>query len=828
MSWLFVMIMALCVSMWGTCWGVPTNIVYDATTVKYRLSQSVTGLNLWTTSPSDRLTKDQVSVPSVTQSFGIQIDAAKQEFEPFQVVIAPTSTFTSVSAQMSAFTLLGSSQVVTIQQALFATSTGPTGKYVTDTFASGPSFALSSTAPTVLWITVFVPGTATAGTATATLTLTTNSGVTVTIPVSLKVWNWVMPKTPHFSGIYEGLPNTDCGSDMTCYDRWKSLYLDLRMAPETATWPSALLYNGNYGTTWDCSTLSDEPNMDCAFSGGCTTQRYGLGKGGTWNGKTYTDWVSGGFDNLQVLKFQSNSLTRPNSFCGQTLAGNQLGPKSYNTQWGKMVKALETYLKGKSYNGVNLIDKSYYYTQNEPQDATAYNVSALLCWLSKDAAPSLKVAVSKQPLKQIAENPECGCGYDIWIAYAHYYEPHYTQFRQAQYPAETVWIYSLDGDGGSTYPLAYSPSQGMTSLNYGMHYRVIPWVHYSLRVRGWGYYAMGVYFDAAKQPKMGAILLREAFEDYEYFYKANGNAHPAACSSNPVDATIRSIGTCVTSWRNDPSLLKVMRNELGKFINGERSDLPKYQVMDPRPSGNYYINFGNPNVAWTPYNWNGKLFDTVIGWSPYDPAVGYGWCGQYIGNTGIHLYNTRSSGNPVQQTSLYNDYGRYDVFHYAIQNGVYNVTVGLGWYGASRADKSFLDIEGIVAYDATVKGPLATQTAISQVVEVTDGTLSLGVGVYNQYTMLSYLMIEPSSKVVTKSCKNPGLPPRKSATCSYVTPLSTVVAAVSESATTVEPTPAFTMLHIGLIIGGILIAVILGAAFIILLSKFKTTPEEKV
>jgi hypothetical protein len=78
---------------------------------------------------------------------------------------------------------------------------------------------------------------------------------------------------------------------------------------------------------------------------------------------------------------------------------------------------------------------------------------------------------------------------------------------------------------------------------------------------------------------------------------------------------------------------------------GNRADLPYYNVMAPRPRAAYYINFGNPldPALISPFVWNGHTYNT-IGWNPYDPLLGYGWCGESIGNTAIMLYSMKTGG----------------------------------------------------------------------------------------------------------------------------------------------------------------------------------------
>lgn len=214
------------------CEAQNSNMAFDPNQFTYKFSNAqLQGqtFQVWTAPSSRRIFSDDVA-PTAT-GLGIAIDAAKQEFEPFQIVVSPTTGTLSVS--MTNFSPNGG-QTFTIEQALFDNGGGPTGKKITDTIrpVSG-SITLSSTDATVLWITVYVPSGATAGVATSTLTLTIGS-VVVDIPISLQVWNWVMPKTNHFHGIYEGMPK-GCTSNIPCLDAWKKVYLDFKMSPEVCS-----------------------------------------------------------------------------------------------------------------------------------------------------------------------------------------------------------------------------------------------------------------------------------------------------------------------------------------------------------------------------------------------------------------------------------------------------------------------------------------------------------------------------------------------------------------------------------------------------------------
>lgn len=119
------------------------------------------------------------------------------------------------------------------------------------------------------------------------------------------------------------------------------------------------------------------------------------------------------------------------------------------------------------------------------------------------------------------------------------------------------------------------------------------------RITGWGYYKDEIFWDQTwaavpnpARPRISAALLREGLEDYEYLYMANGNSgYPAVYTSLPVDDTAMSLGFCFYSWNTDPNAFHAIRNELGRKIEGTRSDFPYLVQPNVRPFGNYYIDF---------------------------------------------------------------------------------------------------------------------------------------------------------------------------------------------------------------------------------------------
>lgn len=53
--------------------------------------------------------------------------------------------------------------------------------------------------------------------------------------------------------------------------------------------------------------------------------------------------------------------------------------------------------------------------------------------LNNLASPSFRVAVSEFARPEIAEQPDCGCGYDIWIGWIGDFQKNYATFRYYYY-----------------------------------------------------------------------------------------------------------------------------------------------------------------------------------------------------------------------------------------------------------------------------------------------------------------------------------------------------------------------------------------------------------
>jgi hypothetical protein len=99
---------------------------------------------------------------------------------------------------------------------------------------------------------------------------------------------------------------------------------------------------------------------------------------------------------------------------------------------------------------------------------------------------------------------------------------------------------------------------------------------------------------------------------------------------------------------------------------------------------------------------------------------------------------------------VYDDYGRDNLFEFAIENGRYEVTAAVGRPARGYpGDPHNLSVEGVVVVDDEVTTDADPQIVRTAEVEIIDGKLSLEVGGRSPttddwaYTFLAYVEIEP-------------------------------------------------------------------------------------
>ncbi len=714
---------------------------------------SPSNATLWTTIPMEKVLKE--AAPPEATGDAIQIYAAKNESEPFQIVVRANADSTT-TLSMPAFSGPGSIPRIEIRRVGYVKIDKPSDAtsiksgFVPDplehtTFGANEPTKGGENQP--FWVTVTVPEDAAAGDYTSTLTVTVN-GTAQAVPVKLHVFDFALPKKIGFDGnwnlSFEALGGS---ASLAAVEKLKTWLFEHRIVPSSVAWPAGLNYNG--GIDYDCATgtFSEKAN-DYDFSRLGPKYIDGVG----WNGT--------GFPSFQVMTFVNNSTPRPQNFCGVDRGPDHFGTAAYNAEWSKLLKAIDAKVVEKGWQ-----KKAYYYVQNEPQNQADYDVAAHLASIAKTAAPNLRIAVSEEPKPEIAENPRGnGKTYDLWWADLSHFEPSYAKTRQAK--GEEVWWYFLYGDR----PPYFNP---IAIDHAGIESRIGFFAAWKYRIRGFAYYSVTGWGADPYQnprpegtdmngdgfllypPKNGELtssirweLLREGEEDFEYLLLlAKGALPKTPDEATGCDGSVASAVSSPTAYTRDAAALQHLRNQLGLLLEKKVDGCPLLQSTAPggKKKGEYYVNFQDPagDPKADPLVVDGKTY-LKIGWNAYDPKLGFGWSGPFIGNATVMKYQYLPSApvNELQRSIIYNDNGRTDTFNFDIENGKYAVTVSIGWHGKTYS-KHRVVVEGKVLFDNVETNPTTPYRVQSVDVDVTDGNVTLEAGQMNEYTMLNWLSIVP-------------------------------------------------------------------------------------
>ncbi|MBE0697278.1 MAG: hypothetical protein IH586_10175, partial [Anaerolineaceae bacterium] len=382
----------------------------DTESYVYRLTQSTSAYQFWTTLPSERVFKDSL-VPTASGS-EVKVYAAQNEFEPFQVVVKPAA-LGNVTVSIGSF---GSGITSEVYQVKYATVTqktdslGRTGPYPDPLWPlqNGASVALSAGQNTAFWFSISVPSEAAAQEYTTQVTIGN-----VTIPVRLHVFNFAIPDQLRvgsqmnfsYQDILAKYGVSGTGSAYWMYvDKIKQFFIDHRLTPSGILWSGGLTGGGSFASPYidyNCTnhTFSDS---DGIWGFVDPAQRYIRGDG-LLKGQFSTPFNGGtGFSAFMAASFANNDSSldqRPNPFCGITRGASdwrQNPTSTYNQAWFAYITAMQNYLSSLGY-----LDEAYHYFANEPQDTADYNAVAWYSRYSHAAAPNLKLMVSEEPRPEI-------------------------------------------------------------------------------------------------------------------------------------------------------------------------------------------------------------------------------------------------------------------------------------------------------------------------------------------------------------------------------------------------------------------------------------------
>ncbi|MBF0102017.1 MAG: DUF4091 domain-containing protein, partial [Desulfobacterales bacterium] len=702
----------------------------------YSLSQSDSAYTIWTTPPSERVFKNS-PIPSDTGSM-VKLYAAKNEFEPFQVIIHPNSDET-ISISIDDFghqiqTEIYQVDYISIQKP--TDNLGITGDYPDPLWPveNYSSVYLPSNQNTSFWFSVFVPKETVSGEYQTTIHIGSK-----TIPVVLHVFNFAIPdelnvkSQMNFShnALLEKYTVQGTNDEYWFYVfKMKQFFIDHRLTPKAPLWSGGLTSSGAPYIDYDCNGTFKDNDEIWGFE---------IPADVFLNGNGFNDGT--GFPSFMAATFVNNDASqdqRPSTFCGETrtstdwVGGNFNSP--YNQKWFAYIKAIQDYLDRLGY-----LEKAYYYIANEPQNQEDYDAVAWYAQELKKAAPNYKLMVSEEPKPELYNHPQySGAKIDIWLSVLNQYDPVISQDRKKNY-GESTWIYFLHG----TRPPFFNP---ITLDHPGIESKLTGWFLWKYRIEGIAYYSLNnwsknpwtdpatdnhngdmfMLYPPSKTnapipygsnnhrfvPSIRFELMRDSLEDYEYLYVLNGNQQPVIESVNQADQQSDKIILGLTSYNRNSEFMYNLRRVIGLKNGNEISVIPDLNppATHPRAEGtpsNYYINFQDPEgePLDDPLIVDGKEY-LKIGWQDYDKNLGYGW----YGDMAHVMYKYLSDGpNPLQKSIIYDDWGRQHTFEFDLPNGTYNVTISAGWQGRTYAHNQ-VEIEGIDFINDEATAPYIVRT----------------------------------------------------------------------------------------------------------------------
>jgi hypothetical protein len=536
---------------------------------------------VWTASATRKVHLDQPLPETVAD--GIEIAAARNDTEAFQIVLTPTATLSDVRVDCSSFVPPRgwgrgiASRHVTVRRVGYVPVTRPTDRRGYE--GMWPDPLLPITSPPELepgrhhtfWLTVYVPKGAPAGIHTAQLTVSAGGNVVCRVPVRLRVFDFTLPDEPRVRTAYglgfgsvcqwQGL-KTDADKRMVA-----GLYLDdfmrHRVSPYGPLWPD-----------WYKLTVKGD-DFEIDFSA---------------------------FDAAAKRTLDARHFNGFNYGWGGTSVPAKLGDrKRFTPEYNKLHQRIHhTICEHFKKNG--WLHKAYVYWFDEPrEDQYDYVVKGMK--LLRAAHPEVQRLLTEQP-----EEPLYG-HVDIWCPVLSQYDRTQELCKERQRLGDQVWWYVCCGPR-APYPNNFTDHPAVT-------HRIRFWMLWKHRVQGslyWSttYWRTNPWKDAASIPPRGGFwgngdgylvfppvrekskepvlsgpidtirweLIREGLEDIEWLYTLEERLSQASwwrfAARSKAKRALRAARRLVpsfTDYEMDPEKLYAVRLRIGEAI--ERLGKPK-------------------------------------------------------------------------------------------------------------------------------------------------------------------------------------------------------------------------------------------------------------
>lgn len=175
-------------------------------------------MTLWADHGSRKIFPEEAIPPTAAEGLEVSLEAAKGEFEPFQIVLTPQKDLDDVRVAMAPLTNENGDRLRAENL-----KCNPIGQLMScldeeipDLLLQKESIACKKGQNNVFWITVKVPLPTPAGTYRGKLTLWSKGEKLGDVPVRLKVWDFPLPQTPHlYNFSYEDTYYFDGEVDLT-------------------------------------------------------------------------------------------------------------------------------------------------------------------------------------------------------------------------------------------------------------------------------------------------------------------------------------------------------------------------------------------------------------------------------------------------------------------------------------------------------------------------------------------------------------------------------------------------------------------------------------
>lgn len=520
---------------------------------------------LWTCGSTYKVMPD--TAPPTFGVFSVDIAAARNEFEPFQLVLRPKTGISGVKVTTRFFTGPKGARIpafnVSVRNVEYVNLTGetaddmPKGLYP-DPLPQHTPFDAPRDRNTAVWITVYVPPKTPAGDYTSVVEIEGKGLAKIKVPVKLHVWGFDLPTVSRLRTAY------GCNMDRICqYQGAKTLDQQRKIldAYNTSFWRHRV---APYKPYWSYKIKSTEtqsgPKLD------------------------FTD-----FDVALEKYFPLfNSFQLP-SFA-RALKSGERDPEDDQKKIEYM-RAVTEHLaaKGQIHKGYN-----YIFDEPEPEQYKAIVDAATVCRMTDDR---IKVLLTEQ-----VEDKLIG-SVDIWVPLLSMYDEEKSKARQAK--GEEVWWY-VCCTPRHPYP------------NYFIEYpavdqRILPWITWRYGVDGILFWEVAHWIKNPWEDPKGHIpnnskstgngegillypptrkpsdkfvaygpvpsirweLIREGMEDYDYFailsdltdkLRKSKPDSPAIEKASEALLAVHACATSRTEYAKDPVQLEAARRKVAEAI----------------------------------------------------------------------------------------------------------------------------------------------------------------------------------------------------------------------------------------------------------------------